>query len=452
MNANANKQDTFYQELLHLVIPIAIQNFMLALVSATDAFMLGFIAQDAMSAVSMAGQVQFFLNILVSGFSVGVGIMTAQYWGKRDIRSIEHIVPIGMQILLVIGGLTMLSALFIPGLLMKLLTSDSVLQQLGTEYLIVVAPSYLFCGITQVYFALLKNTGHAKESSAIGSAAVVLNIILNAVLIFGLLGLPAMGIRGAALATTMTRAAEMILAIMVTRRKSEAQLRLSAIFHAAPPVLRADFYHYTMPVIGAGLVWGIAYMSYSVIMGHLGSDAVAANSITMITRNLLICMIRGVGGGAGIMVGNLLGANELEKAKSYAFRLSKAAAFAGLCTGLCLILISPLITKIVTLTDTAQSYLHIMLVFCALNLMAQSMNHTILDGIFCAGGDSRFDMDTNIVFMWFICLPLGLISAFVLHWPVPVVYCITNLDEIIKLPLVIRRYRKYIWLRNITRD
>ncbi len=445
------QKDTFYKELRALMIPMAIQNFMLALVSATDAVMLGLIDQNSMSAVSQAGQIQFFLNLLVMGFGIGVGIMTAQYWGKGDRRTIERIAPTGMKIVLAIGGGMTFAALVFPEFLMKILTSDPDLIPLGTEYIRTVALSYVICGVTQVYFALLKNTGHAASVSAISSLAVVLNILLNGIFIFGLLGLPALGIKGAALATVISRVVELLLTVVETQVHGAVKLRLKYFFARLEKVLRQDYMRYTTPVIGASLVWGIAYMLYSIIMGHMGSDAVAANSITGIVKNLVSCVIFGVGGGAGVMVGNLLGAGRLSEAKGYAARLTKLSAVVGAVTGTVLILSTPVILHFVDLTDTAEYYLKIMMVFCGFNVCAQSINHVVLDGIFGAGGDSKFDMINNVAAMWCFSVPFGLLAAFVFRWPVPVVYCIVNLDEIVKMPSVFMHYRKYIWLRNITR-
>jgi len=452
MKAIRSASDTFYSELMRLVVPIAVQNFMLALVSATDAIMLGRLDQQSMASVSQAGNVQFFLNLLVTGFSIGVGIMAAQYWGKEDGKSIEKIAPAGLKIILVLGGLVTLGALFVPTAIMSVLTSDESLIPLGASYLRVVAPSYFLCGITQVYFALLKNTDHTAESSIISSVAVIANILLNAVFIFGLLGLPAMGIQGAALATVIARLIELILAAAVTKRKGNVQLRWKGLLEKADKLLYQDFLRYTMPVIGASLVWGIAYMSYSVVLGHMNGDAVAANSIVAVVKNLISCLIRGVGGGAGIMIGNLLGANLLDKAKSYGARLTKLAIVVGIGTAVALAMLTPAIMNITQLTPKAAEYLKVMIAFTSFNIAAQSVNHVVLDGIFGAGGDARFDMNTNIIFMWCICVPLSLMAAFWWNLPAPVVFCLCNMDEIIKLPVVFRHYRKYIWLRNITRE
>lgn len=446
------EKDHFYTELRSLLVPIAIQSFMLALVSATDAVMLGLIDQNSMAAVSQAGQIQFFLNLLVMGLSIGVGIMTAQYWGKRDTDPIEMIAPVGLRIITFIGGAMMLAAFFAPRLLMSALTNDASLIPLGAEYLRAVAPSYFLCGISQVYFALLKNTGHADKSSAVGSAAVIINIVLNAVLIFGLLRLPALGIRGAAYATDIARLLELVCAFLINRKYGHVRLLWSRFFKRADRLLFGDFMRYTSPVIGASLVWGVAFMLYSVYMGYLGADAVAANSICSISKNLISCLIRGVAGGAGIMVGNLLGANRIEQARIYGARLTKLSIVTGIVTGGVLILISPILLHFVSLSETASEYLKYMLIFCGINIMAQSVNTTVLDGIFGAGGDSKFDMQGNLAAMWCFTVPLGFLAAFVFKLPVPVVYCIVNLDEIVKLPAVYIHYKKYIWLRNITRE
>lgn len=452
MGKTLQKKDTFYSDLMKLVVPIGIQNFMLALVSVTDAVMLGRLGQQEMASVSQAGNVQFFLSLLVTGFSIGVGIMAAQYWGKGDGKSIEEIAPTGLKIILAIGGVVTLAALFAPRTLMAILTSDQALIPLGAEYLRVVAPSYFLCGITQVYFAILKNTGHTTETSVISSAAVVTNIVLNAIFIFALLGCPAMGIAGAALATVISRLVELALAAAITRRKSAVQLRWSRLTKQPDRLLFQDFLRYTMPVIGASLVWGIAYMSYSVVLGHMDGDAVAANSVVAVAKSLISCLIRGVGGGAGIMIGNLLGANLLEKARDYGRRLTVLSIVIGVASGVLLVAATPIIMNITELTPQAARYLRIMIAFTGVNLAAQSVNHVVLDGIFGAGGDARFDMNSNIIFMWCICVPLSLMAAFWWKLSAPVVFCLCSMDEIIKLPAVFLHYRKYIWLRNITRE
>lgn len=444
------KDNELAQQMLHLVVPIAIQQFMLALVSATDALMLGFVDQTSLSAVSLAGQVQFVLNLFVAGIAAGCGIMIAQYWGKRDTASIEKVMPVALYTNLLSSGIFTVLALMIPGGLMHIFTNDPLLIANGASYLRAVALSYVFCGISQIYLILLKNTGHATLSSKISSSAVIINIILNAILIFGLFGAPRLGIVGAAYATVTARLVELVWAYFAVRHAHNVAIRWSGILHTSR-VLTKDFWYYTTPALGAALVWGIAFVLYSVILGHMGSDAVAANSIASIVKSMVQCVIRGVSAGAGILVGNLLGANELEKAKTYGGRITRISILIGVVTGTILIILSPFVSHVAPMSDTARGYLQFMMVVLGFNLMGQSVNTTVLDGIFCAGGDAKFDMIGNLGAMWCFSVPLGFITAFVFHAPVWLVYIIISLDEIVKLPAVYKHYKKYVWVRNITR-
>ena len=445
------KTDPFYRQLTSLVFPIMIQSFMLALVSATDAVMLGLVSQESLSSVSLAGQVQFILSLFVSGTAAGTGIIAAQYWGKADTDSIERVIPAALRANLLCGALFTAASFFAPRLPMLIFTDVPELIDLGADYLRAVSPSYLLCAVSQVYLTVLKNTGAAVESSRISSCAVVLNILLNAILIFGLLGFPTLGVQGAAYATAAARVVELVWSALATQRRNSVLVRWNWLLRRDRALTR-DFWTYTRPVLAASLVWGVAFSLYSVIMGHMGTDAVTANSVVSIAKSLISCLIRGVGGGAGILIGNLLGAGELEKARVYGGRLTRLSILVGACTGGLLMLISPLIVRLVNYGETTSLYLQGMLLFCGINVAFQSVNHVVLDGIFCAGGDSRFDMVGNIGAMWCFAVPMGFLAAFVCGLPVLAVFCIVNLDEIVKIPAVYLHYKKYVWLRNITRE
>lgn len=445
------KKDPFYSKLSSLVFPIMLQAFMLALVSATDAIMLGLVDQVSMASVSLSGQVQFILSMFVLGIAAGAAILIAQYWGKGDLPTIERIIPIALRYNLIFGGAFTLATLAAPMAVISFFTNDAQLRAAGALYLRAVSLSYFLCAVAQIYLMVLKNTGLAKLSSLISSSAVALNIVLNALLIFGLFGFPRLGVAGAAYATVIARGVELLCAWLTAGRKCPVRVRWSMIFNRER-VLEADFRKYTVPTLAAALVWGCAYTLYSVIMGHIDQDAVAAFSITAIAKALVSCLIRGVAGGAGIIIGNTLGAGELELAKDYGKRLAILSFIVGGLTGGFLALISPLIVKYAPLSTSAGEYLQGMLLFCGLNIVFQSFNTTTLDGIFTAGGDAKFDMYGNIVVMWCITVPLGFIMAFVFKLPAVAIYCIVNCDEIVKVPAVIHHYKKYIWLRNLTRE
>lgn len=226
--------------------------------------------------------------------------------------------------------------------------------------------------ISQVYLCILKNTGRAARASLISSAGVIINIALNALLIFGLLGLPRLGIAGAALATVIARVVETAWCVFETSKKNRAKLRLSCILHDDKR-LRSDFWHYTTPVLGNEIVWGVGFTMYSVIIGHLGSDAVAANSISGIVKNLVACICLGLGSGAGIIVGNELGAGHLDKAMEYGGRLCRLSVLCGAASGAVLLAFSPLIFAVTNLSSTADNYLKWMIVMCSCYMIGKCL-------------------------------------------------------------------------------
>ncbi|MDO4608623.1 MAG: MATE family efflux transporter [Clostridia bacterium] len=439
----------FNKKLVSLVIPIALQQLMLSVVSASDAIMLNLISQDKMAAVSLATQITFVENLFLTAMTIGLSMLAAQYWGKKDKAAVERIFAYVMKITAAVSFVFFIVALFFPRFLMELLTNEPSLIDGGAEYLRLVAPSYLLTGISQIYLCTLKNSGRAKKSSIISSVCMVGDICMNIVLIVGLLGFPRLEIAGAAISTSIARAIEVLWCIIEVAKKDRVKLRLNNILHT-DKILRRDFWKYTTPVLGNEIVWGVGFTMFSVIMGHLGSDAVAANSIANIVKNLVCCLCLGLGSGGGIMIGNELGCGQLERAKIYGGRLCVISVLGGVLSGLVLLAFSPLILSVVNLSDTATEYLGWMLVICSYYMIGKSVNTTTIAGIFCAGGDSKFGFLCDTVVMWCITVPLGLVAAFVLKLPVIAVYFIVSLDELLKLPAVYINYKKYKWVKDLT--
>ncbi|MFR4198238.1 MAG: MATE family efflux transporter [Ruminococcus sp.] len=436
---------------MHLMIPISLQQLMLALVNASDAFMLGFLSQDALSAVSLAGQIQFVYSLFLFAITAGVSIFAAQYWGIQDRDSVEKTLGIGLAASVLISLPFTIGASFFPEQLMRIFASDPVLIEDGAAYLRVVGISYFLLSISQIYLCILKNCGHAVESAVISSVSVVINIFLNAAFIFGIGFFPEMGIAGAALATVLSKVIELFWGLSVMLKKDYIKIRLRYAF-VQDKTLRSDFWKYTLPILGDELVWGVGFTMYSVIMGHMGSDAAAANSIANIIKNLVICFCTGIATAGGIMVGGLLGQGELEKAKLYGKKITKASILAGAIAGGLILCIIPFVSHFSTLTETAQHYLRVMLVVCSYYVIGKSINMTVISGIFPSGGDSKFGFFCDSVTMWCVTVPIGLLTAFVLKLPVLAVYILINVDEIIKLPAVYRNYKKYRWVKNLTRQ
>lgn len=441
----------FYHTLLSLVLPIAFQNFMWAAVSASDAIMLGWVTQDMLSAVSLAGQVTFVLSLFYAAVTTGTTILAAQYWGKRDTVSVEKVIGIALKFSFLISFVFFLAAFFVPQLLMKLFTSDKTLIDEGVIYLRIVSFSYLFASLSQVYLCIMKTCGKAVKSTVIIFASMISNIVMNGILIFGVGIIPPLHIAGAAYATVAARFIECALSIADSLHKDSVKMKFTYLFHS-DKVLQKDFIKYTSPVLGNQLVWGCGITMYSVIMGHLGNDAVAANSIVNIVKNLAMCFCFGIGAGGGIMIGNELGAGHLEEAKRDGNLMCRIAIVGGVVTGLLVLALCPVVLHFSTnLTETARSYLGGMFFVCTYYLVGQSINATTIAGIFCSGGDTKFGFICDAVTLWAVTVPLGLIAAFVFKLPVMVVYVLLNIDEIVKLPAVYHHYKKYAWVRDLTR-
>ena len=435
------------KEIVRLALPIALQQFMTALVGACDAIMLGKLSQDAMSAVSLATQVTFVFNLFMFAFMAGENMFVAQYYGKGDYTGISQVFSLVTKICGCIAVVFLAGTLFFPEQLMRILTNEETLIVLGSEYLRVIGISYVFSGIAQIFLAIMKNCGAVNMSTLINGVMVILNIVLNAVLIFGLSGFPKMGIKGAALATVLATVVQFLWSVGYVLCRIRA---VKFSLRSCEKKLFGRFWQKAVPLLINNLAWGIGFSMYSVIMGHLGTDAVAANGIANISKNLVVCFCLGLGNAGSIIVGNRLGADRLQEAKEVGETLTKTAIIAGIVSGLVLIALSPFITKMVDLTPIARGYLQKMLLISSYYIAGKSVNCMTIGGIFAAGGDSKFGMLCDSVTLWCITVPLGCICAFILKLPVMVVYFVLNLDEIIKLPVVYKHYKKYKWIKNLT--
>lgn len=443
---------TIYKKLSGVVAPIAFQYLMASLVTASDAFMLGFLDQDSLSASSLAGQIAFVFSLFYGAFVFGLTVLAAQYWGKGDRAAAEEVLAITMRYSLLVGLLFTLGTVLIPKQIMTVFTSDGVLIEAGARYLRTVSLSYLLTGFTQAYFGMMKICDRARLSSVIGSLSVVLNILLNALLIFGLCGLPQMGIEGAALATVLAKVLETVLVIAAVARKRCPPLRIGLMLRSEHKALHRDYWKYTVPLFINQMGWGGGVTMYSVIMGHLGSDAVAANSIAGIVRSILASLCWGIASGVGIVLGGMLGRNELDRAKKAGGSFVRFSLWIGAGSGAVILALTPLVLHFIHLAPQAQYYLKYMMFMAAYYIIGNSLNSTVISGIFPSGGDTAFGMWCDVITLWCVVVPMGMIGAFVLKLPVLAVAFILTLDEFVKIPAVYRHYMKYKWVKNITKE
>jgi len=447
------EKDTFYRQIWKLVLPILIQNLLSAAVNSSDVVMLNYVGQSAISSVSLASQYAGILFSVYYGLGTGATMLCAQYYGKRDMRAVEVVQGIALRFSLIISLGFSLCAGLIPKTMMKLFTDDAELIALGASYLRILSISYFCWGIIEVYFSVLRSVERVAICTVLNTMAFSLNIFLNAVFIFGLFGAPKLGVVGVAIATSSSRVIELIACFIVSATSKEVKLRLSDIF-TKNKVLFRDFVRLSLPALGNDIIWGTAFSMYSVIIGHMGTDAVAANSFVIVVRNLGTIFCFGVASAGGILLGKIIGENQLEAAREGAKKVMKLTIISAVVGGLIVLASMPVVLKFASasLSATAMHYLKWMLLINSYYISGTAVNTSLIAGVFRAGGDSRFGFICDTIDMWVYAVPLGFIAAFWLDLPVLVVYFLLCTDEFVKWPWVIKHYRSGKWLNNITRD
>ena len=439
----------FNKKLTALALPIALQSFMLAAVAAADSLMLGSLDSIYMSAVSQATQVQFIQNMIVSSIVSGCSILGAQYWGKGDRQTVKNIFCMILRLNTIISLVFFLLCEFAPYMLMSIMTDSEELRLVGVEYLRIAGWSYLITGISQCYLAIMKVSEHADTAARISISAVIINIVLNAFFIYGLAFFDEMKHEGAALATVLARVIELILCVGFSLKKNYIRPNPTGLFRFYPAITR-DFIKCVLPVLTSSLLWGSGFAAYTAFMGHLGKPAAAANAVVAVVRDLVCCLCNGIAAAAGIIIGNELGAGKLEKGKEYGDKLAALSFLCGFLSTLIMFALIPLLMTFVKLDREASKLLIQMMLIMAVYMIGRCVNTVVINGILYSGGDIIFDTYSLIVSMWCVAIPLAFIGTYY-KWPVPLVYACTCVDEVGKIPWVMFHYRKYKWVKNLTR-
>lgn len=447
------QQNTFYKQIFKLVFPIIIQNLLSAAVSSADVIMLNYVGQSSISAVSLASQYASILFMVYYGIGTGATMLCSQYFGKGDRNAINIIQGIAMRFSLIISVVFALCAIFFAEPMMLLFTNDPELTSIGASYLRYLSGAYLCWGVTETYLAILRSVGRVTVTTVLNILAFTLNVLLNATFIFGLFGAPKLGAAGVALATSLSRLVELLACFAVSYFSKDVKLDFRFML-LKNKLLFKDFLHLSLPALGNDVSWGIAFSMYAVILGHLGTDVVAANSFVNIARNFGTILCFGLASAGTILLGKEIGENRMEDARINARRLLKLTFLSGAIGGLIILCSMPLVMKYAetSLTDTAMHYLKNMLFINIYYIMGAAVNTTLIAGVFRAGGDSKFGFICDTIDMWCYAVPLGFLAAFVFKLPVMWVYFLLCTDEFVKWPWVFKHYKSGKWLKNITRD
>ncbi len=438
---------------IQLAFPIMIQNLISTLVNSADTIMLGYVSQTAMAASSLANQYTFVLFCFYYGLSAGTSVLCAQYWGKGDKQTVERILGLASRAVILISLIFFSISFFFPGAIMRLFTSSPETIHEGIRYLRVLSFSFIFMGFSQIFVSALRSVGKVVFPSVIYVVSLLVNVLLNATFIFGLFGLPKLGVIGVALGTVSARVVEAVMCIVYSAVSRDVKIKLENLFRSSG-VLFKDFIKISAPAVINDLVWGGAASTFTAILGHIGDDMVAANAVAVMVVNMGAIVCRGFANATTIIVSQTLGENRMEDTKVYASRMLWLTFVVSLLGCGVILAIRPLMLRFYSdkLTPTALSYLGILMIMTTWRLVGEAVNTCLICGCFRGGGDSKFGMILDTIFMWGVAVPLMAVAAYVLKLPPIWVYFVMTLDELEKMPFIFIHYFKHKWMKNITRD
>lgn len=441
------ERKAFYKDLWHLMLPLAFQNLMMTLVSATDALVLARIDQYALTAVSLATEINFVMNLFLGTVVSCIAILAAQYLGKGDRKTAENLLAMCLRLNVAVAAVFFAGAFFAPRALMGFYTGDPELIRMGAGYLKIAAWSYLLSAISQAYLCVMRIDKGAGVSAGIAAVTAAVDVAADIYLVYGL----GMGAKGTAITTVAVSAVELVCVLLYCHRKGRIHPRVSSLVYFSR-VLEKDFWSITFPMLANFTVWGLGFSLCAAIMGRMGADVSSAYAIAALIRKVFTCFIRGLGGGAAIIVGKDLGSGDLERAKRNGGRLFKAALVCGVASAALFLLFGAGVSRFFLMNEATRGYLMQMMPIVAVYLIASAICVTVINGVISAGGDTKFDAKITAVTMWLITIPISCLAAFVFHAPVVVVYFTVCLDELVKAFFVYPRFKKYLWLKNLTRE
>ncbi len=444
------KDKTFYKLITSIAIPIAIQNLITFGVSMADSVMVGSLGEQSLSAVTLANQLFFIFMILCFGIGSGANVLISQYWGKKDIGAIHKIIAIVIKISIGAAVLFMIVAALFPRQFMIIFSKDPIIIEQGTEYLQVIFISYIFFAITNILISALRSVQTVRISLVVYTASLVVNVILNWSLIFGNLGAPALGVRGAAIATTIARLVELIIIIVfIVFFEKKIKFKFKCLLKT-DYILLKDFVKVGGAVVANELVWVLGSSVLAFIVALMGTEAVSANSINSIVWQFVSVFIMGVGNAAAVIIGNTIGKGEYSKVNEYANTFIIIGIVLGFVGGIIMYILRPYVLMFYNVSDLTKELAMGIMAVGSLILVFQSLSFVLMMGILRGGGDTHFVLVADVIFLWFIAIPLGFIGLKVFGFSVPVVYLLLRSDEIIKSIVAVIRVSRGKWIKNVT--
>lgn len=443
------KDRRFFSTMLQLAVPITIQQLVSSSTNLLDVLMIGQLGETAIAALGLSNQVFFLLSLFLFGISSGSAIFTAQYWGKGDIKNLRKVMGIGLTMAFLVALFYTLVSQIIPKTILGLYTNDQAVIELGSQYLKIVGLGYIFTAISFTYMSVLRSTQNVRLPMIVTLVALTTNIFLNYCLIFGNLGFPEMGVRGAALGTFIARTLEFILIIFFSYRfRTAAAAKLAELkynFSFFKQVLWTS-----MPAAINEVLWSLGITTYYAVYAHIGTDAVAAVNITATIENMSFVFFIGAANACAIMIGNQIGAGNEKNAFSYGSRFLAISFAMSILLGLIVLILRPFILSFYNIGLSSYEFAWKILLIYSFTMWIRTTNLILFIGILRSGGDTRYALKVEMSSVWLVGVPAALIGGFVLNLPVYYVYAMVLSEEIVKLLIVIPRFRSRKWVHNLT--
>lgn len=445
------KDRSFYRSLILLAVPISLQNLVTFAVNFADNVMIGSLGDDAISGVYVGGQLQSVVQMFVGGIEGAILILAAQYWGRKDRDSIRKVVSIGVKFALGVGLFTTLVAVLFPQWVIRIFTTEPGVIREGAAYVQIVGFTYLFFSVSQVMIAAMRSVETARIGLYISCMALVVNVCLNYVFIFGHLGFPAMGVRGAAVATLISRIMEMCVSIgYVFLVDKKLRFGWRDLLHTDGQLLR-DFVRYGLPIIGGQVVWAVNSLANTKILGYYSAGVIAAASITGMLHNLVYVWMNGMSSAVGIITGKTVGAGQYEKMKEYSKTVQMIFLFVGLISGAAVFLFRDGFISLYNASPEAQEYSRQFINVISVTIIGTCYQAACLFGLVKSGGDISFVFKNDTIFVFLVVIPSSLIAMW-LGAPPWVVFACLKCDQILKCFVAIVKINRYNWMKNLTRD
>lgn len=443
------RDPVYYKTLLRIALPIVAQNFISSSLNVIDVTMIGQLGETAIASVGLANQIFFLLMLMTFGIYSGVGVFTAQLWGKGDVNSIHKVQGIGLMMGLVGSLFFTIIALVFPETALRFYTTDPAVIEAGSSYLRISGWSFVVTAITFAYYSVLRSTGFVRVPMVISICVLSLKTLLNYGLILGHFGMPALGVEGAAIATLTARVVEVFAVLVVTYlRRLPAAARISEMIAFNRVFLRTVL-KTSLPVVGNEMLWSLGITTYNMVYGRIGTEAIAAVNIAATIENLAFVIFMGITDATGIMIGNRIGANEEEKAFGYARQTILIATIGGVLVGSLILVGSDFILSFYNLSPAALANAHSILRVMGFALWIRVSNMVIIVGVLRAGGDTRFGLFLDAGSVWLVGVPLAVVGGLVLHLPVYVVYMLIMAEEAVKYAAGLWRFSSRRWITNL---